>query len=179
MSQSPSDDLIVAAVRSLNPVRDAKGEPILDERGDVVVREECRNGERPCPRVTCRQNLIVDQLKATGKPAPFTCALDVVDAHPEGLPRIAVAVLMAKPPGATRDIEDRALAKFAPAAPAEVREIKRRNRAKQKPRVSMGVKLTPPVALRVLDEARRAGKKPAVYLRDCIEELFAGRPRRR
>lgn len=179
MNQSPSDDLIVAAVRSLDPVRDAKGEAILDERGEVVTREECRNGERPCPRVTCRQNLIVDQLKATGKPAPFTCALDVVDAHPEGLPRIAVAVLMARPPNAVRNIEDDALAKFAPAAPAEVREIKRRNRAKQKPRISLGVKLTPPVALRVLDEARRAGKKPAVYLRDCIEELFAGRPRRR
>lgn len=174
-----SDDEIVSAVRSLDPVRDAKGEPILDELGEVITREVCRDGERPCPRITCRQSLLPDQLKATGKAGLFTCALDVVEAHPEGLPRIAVAVLMARPPGAVRNIEDDALAKFAPVAPVAAREIKRRHRAKQKPRVSMGVKLTPPVALRVLDEARRAGKKPAVYLRDCIEELFAGRPRRR
>lgn len=171
-------DRIGDALRAIDPVRDRGGQPIYDESGEQVTRATCATGERPCPRVTCRQNLLPDQMERGGSPGPFTCAMDVVDAHPQGITRNAAGVLMVRHQNEIRDIEERALAKFTVVAPGGAGQIVRVARAKQRASVSFSLKLPPPIAAMVLDDAAAAGKPAAVYIREVLVELYgAGRRR--
>lgn len=179
MSEKTEPDAIADALRTIDPVRDRNGQPIYAPGGEQVTRSACVSGERPCPRVTCRQNLLPDQLARGGRPGPFTCAMDAVDAHPEGMSRNAVGVLMVRHQNEVRDIEERALLKFAPAVPVDRVVIRRRSRAKRNPSVNVSTKLPPWLALRVLDDAKAAGKPVSAFVRDVLAEVYSDRPRKR
>lgn len=64
------------------------------------VRDDCRDGPRPCPWVSCRHHLYLDIVKAGGgvrvkihypdldvDEIPETCSLDVADAGANGKPK--------------------------------------------------------------------------------------------
>ena len=84
-------------------------------------REDCCNGPRPCPFVSCRYNLVVDvtpagslQLNHPGKELEElseTCALDVADRG--GLSLAEVGKLMNVTRERVRQLEEQGLAKVA------------------------------------------------------------------
>jgi hypothetical protein len=72
------------------------------------TRGDCKGGFRPCPWVSCRHHLLLNVvgcqvLRPHGHDDPSllveTCALDVVDANPDGLSVEAVAQLTGAPGG--------------------------------------------------------------------------------
>lgn len=83
------------------------------------VRADCAEVMRPCPYVGCRYNLFLDVSPKTGAvkynfpdrepwdmPATGSCALDVADAHPGGLPLEGIGELMNLTRERTRQIEE-------------------------------------------------------------------------
>lgn len=70
-----------------------------------VTRDDCRGGQRPCPWVGCKHHLYLDVNPETGSvklnfpdkelwELEETCALDVAEEHPEGIPLEAVGDLL-------------------------------------------------------------------------------------
>jgi hypothetical protein len=85
-------------------------------------RDECIDGPRPCPHVSCRHHLYLDVNPATGTiklnfpdlevwELGVSCALDVADAG--GSPIDAVSALMNVTRERIRQIETQALSKLA------------------------------------------------------------------
>lgn len=94
--------------------------------GKPRIRAECEKGIRPCPYVSCTYNLYLDIKNYTKKKGftvnfphldptemGYSCVLDVVDDHPEGLTRQQVAELMNVSPERVRQIESLALYKVS------------------------------------------------------------------
>jgi len=89
------------------------------------TRAECVHGPRPCPWVACRHNLLVDvsfagslyysraayaYLHGDGLPPAQSCVLDVVDAHPEGVPLEMIGAVY----GVTRQNADQYIESILP-----------------------------------------------------------------
>jgi DNA-directed RNA polymerase specialized sigma24 family protein len=112
-----------------------------------VVRGDCADGARPCPHVACKYHLLREwPLVGRGALAaspdwadgwrthpatrgaaslaealdrmPATCALDVIDAAPDGLPLEEIGRLLGCTRERARQIEARALRKLAMVAAA-------------------------------------------------------------
>jgi DNA-directed RNA polymerase specialized sigma24 family protein len=116
-----------------------------------IVRGDCADGPRPCPHVSCRQHLLREwplvgrealaaspdwaegwrthpATRGAGSLAealarmPATCALDVVDDAPDGLPLEEIGRLLGCTRERARQIEAVALRKLA--ASAAVRRLR-------------------------------------------------------
>ena len=86
------------------------------------TRGECVDGPRPCPWYACRHHLglnVDDRGNVVvHEHVTETCALDLVDANPDGMGLEAIAVALDVPSfKAVRDIEQRALSKVPRRSP--------------------------------------------------------------
>lgn len=68
--------------------------------GAPRVRADCARGPRPCPWGSCRHNLLAERRGQA--PQLASCALDVLDANPDGLTLAQLAPLL----GCTRQRVD-------------------------------------------------------------------------
>ena len=87
------------------------------------TRSDCCEGARPCPFVSCKYNLYLDVSPMTGnvllnhgarelEDMPATCALDVADAHREGLTLEEVGDILGVTRERVRQIQDKAFRKL-------------------------------------------------------------------
>lgn len=97
-------------------------EILRNENERPTNRTQCKDGERPCPWVSCRHHLFLDVdprigslklnfpdalLKEEGhRIMPETCSLDVADTHPEGLTLNEVGELLNLTRERVRQLED-------------------------------------------------------------------------
>lgn len=108
----------------LDLVDGPNGEPVLGYAWTAkpVQRGECRGGPRPCPWVSCRYNLSIDNVPPTRStptgvretPVPegrSNCVLDYTDRFPEGLLLEEVAEVIGASRQAVHQCMHRALAR--------------------------------------------------------------------
>ena len=111
------------------PPREQLSLPVLNSCAPPDTRAECASIPRPCDRYSCRQHLWPDTERqgrqhhgvapaAKLKPVAESCALDVVEKHPDGLGHEFIAKLMGHGMTAerARQVEARAMRKMAIAA---------------------------------------------------------------